>query len=399
MAHTVVYYHRLELPSESGQTIQVLRDYHALANLNEWVHLFYRGLKPLSEGETATILQNHGLEPCPTLSFHFIAGGLLGRQRMWKGVRTLLSSIALPSIVVCRTMDHAVSALSIRRSLRHRPVKVLLELHETAIPHLVYREQGRIVRAALSRVREKAVFNQVDGIIATVRSQVALLEQLYPLRAPVAVLPNAVPIDAFKPCHPPRTITESARIHLRYAGQLSPWKNTNIMIESLRFLPASVVLDIAGGKVEKENATRDSLLRHAADLGVRDRVNYVGFLQPKDVPAFLAGGDILLLPLGDNVRSRYFTCPMKLFEYAAVGVPMVVTRQPTTASLIEDSSEALMVEPCSARAIGEAVSRLLSNPALARTLAANAKAWAAQYTSDKRASRLRDFLGSITRSA
>jgi hypothetical protein len=28
---TLIYFHRLHFPSESGQTIQVLRDYHALA--------------------------------------------------------------------------------------------------------------------------------------------------------------------------------------------------------------------------------------------------------------------------------------------------------------------------------------------------------------------------------
>ncbi len=46
MSYTFIYLHRLHFPSESGQTIQVLRHYHALAVRGETVHIYYRARSP-----------------------------------------------------------------------------------------------------------------------------------------------------------------------------------------------------------------------------------------------------------------------------------------------------------------------------------------------------------------
>jgi len=171
----------------------------------------------------------------------------------------------------------------------------------------------------------------------------------------------------------------------------------DVMIEALKYLPQRVVLDIAGGKAGEEARTRTALMEIAERSGVAGRVSYVGFLPPVKVPEFIAGMDILLLPLGDNAQSRHFTSPMKLFEYAASGVPMVVTRQPTTESLVEDGVQALMTEPGSARSMAIAVEALIAEPALGRKLADNAREWAGQYTYDKRAARLTEFLDLVAK--
>lgn len=396
MSHTLIYYHRLELPSESGQTIQVLRDYHAMAELGETVHLFYRGGMTLADAAMATALKEYGLAPHPRLSFHWIAEGVSGKRRLRQAAEAIIQATPdLPVVLLCRTLDHAADALAMRRKTKTRPVKVILELHETAIPSMVYRDQGRVLRAWLSRMQERAVFKRVNGIVSTVGSQLTLLDRLYPEHARAVVLPNAVAAGSFGIRNPHGRSGEKGRIHLRYAGQLSAWKNTDIMIESLKHLPERIVLDIAGGKAGREDVTQKSLLEHAARFGVRDRVNYVGFISPVAIPGFLAGADVLLLPLGDNVQSRYFTSPMKLFEYAASGVPMVAARQPTTLSLIEDGSQVLMAEPGSAESMADAVNRLIADPDLGRKLAAAAKSWVAQYTYDKRAARFKAFLNSL----
>jgi glycosyltransferase involved in cell wall biosynthesis len=124
-------------------------------------------------------------------------------------------------------------------------------------------------------------------------------------------------------------------------------------------------------------------------------VEYLGYLPPKLVPRFLVGADALLLPLGENVRSRFFTCPMKLFEYAASGIPMVVTRQPSTMSLIEDGVQALMVEPNSATDLARAIRRLLEDKPLREHVAGNARKWVAQYSYQQRAVKYREFLDQL----
>jgi len=83
---------------------------------------------------------------------------------------------------------------------------------------------------------------------------------------------------------------------------------------------------------------------------------------------------------------------MKLFEYAGSGVPMVVTRQPTTESLVEEDVHALMAAPGSAGDLAAAIGRLLADPALGSRLAARAREWVAQYSCAERARRYEQFL-------
>jgi len=88
---------------------------------------------------------------------------------------------------------------------------------------------------------------------------------------------------------------------------------------------------------------------------------------------------------------------MKLFEYAASGVPMVVARQPTTLSLVRDGEQALLVSPDSAQELADAVDRLMASPELAARLAARAREWVRQYAYEERARRYQEFLDQVFR--
>jgi len=390
----IIYLHRLEFTG-SGQTIQVLRDYDSLLCHGHEVHLFYRAAHVLSAAAQADTVSRHGLSPETGLRFHCIPEGFGGKLRLCRAADVLASESNLPVVLVVRTMDHARMALRLRnRRPRRQPVRVIIELHEGAFPHMVYRERGRRVRAWFSRRSERYVLREVDGIIATVGSQITLLDEIFPEHARATVLPNGVDLPAFT-AESGASKTADGHFHLRYAGQFLAWKNTDIMIEALKYLPPSVVLDLAGGKPGAEDQTRGAIEAVARRCGVEHRVRYAGFLSPKEVPAFLMQASALLLPLGNNVQSRYFTSPMKLFEYAASGVPMVVTRQPTTMSLVEDGKQALLVSPDSARDMAAAVTQLMTTPALAAGLADRAREWVRQYAYEERARRYQAFLASL----
>ncbi|MCR4347745.1 MAG: glycosyltransferase family 4 protein [Sulfuricaulis sp.] len=390
----IIYLHRLEFTG-SGQTIQVLRDYDSLARLGYEVHVFYRAPRALSDAELAEAASRHGLTAETPLKFHCISEGFGGKRRLFRAADSLMEKSDLPVVIAVRTMDHARLALALRRRTHRQPVRVIIELHEGAFPHMVYRERGRRVRAWFSRRSERHVLREVDGIVATVGSQETLLKEIFPAHARVAVLPNGVDLPAFENASSATTAGDG-RFHLRYAGQFLAWKNTDIMIEAIKYLPSSVILELAGGKPGAEEQTRHAIEVVARRHGVERRAHYVGFLSPKDVPAFLMQANALLLPLGNNVQSRYFTSPMKLFEYAASGVPMVVARQPTTLSLVRDGEEVLMVGPDSAREMADAVSRLMTAPELAARLAARARAWVRQYSYEERARRYHEFLEALS---
>ncbi|MDM8552221.1 glycosyltransferase family 4 protein [Desulfobacterales bacterium HSG2] len=396
MDYTLIYYHRIHFPSASGQTIQVLRDYYAMSGKAGIVHILYRSRSPLNEMQTNDSLVDYGAELTPSFRMHCIADGLFGKYRTKRKVIHLTKLSEKTVIIVTRTLDHARDAISIRDKFRSRGVKVILELHETAIPHVIYHEERRNFKAFFSLRNEKKVFHDVDGILCTAPPQLTTLDRIFPNHASAVILPNQYD-PSFQSAPKKSRKRGKDAFHIRYAGQFSEWKNTDVMIKALMFLPENIVLDIAGGSLGDEEATEKMLMEKSRKHGVEKRVNYVGFLPPTRVLSFLTDADCLLLPLGDNAQSRLFTSPMKLFEYAASGVPMVVTRQPTTLTLIKEGIHALMADPDSPKELAEAVKSISADNKFAQKLAENAKKWVAQYAPDKRVEKYKEFLLSVVR--
>ena len=392
MKREFIYFHRIHFPSASGQTIQVLRDYYAMSKNVGSVHLLYRSDRTLDRSQLNSFLFDYGAELTPSFSLYCITEGWFGKFRTKQKVRELIKSSKDPVIIITRSLDHAQAAIKIRNTMPSYPIKVILELHETAIPHMVYEEQNRYIKALLSLKQEKHIFIKVDGILCTAPPQLTILNKEFPNHSPAVILPNNFD-SSFSQFLPKAPVKKKRDMfHIRYAGQFSMWKNTDIMFEALKYLPENFVIDIAGGKMGLEDFTKDMLSKLGQTHGVNNRINYVGFLSPKQVPSFLAEADCLLLPLGNNVQSRFFTSPIKLFEYAASNVPMVVTRQPTTSSLIEDGVHAIMVKPNSPQDLATAVKYIAENSETGRKLAKNAKKWVSQYSTHSRAEKYKKFL-------
>jgi glycosyltransferase involved in cell wall biosynthesis len=391
MNYTLIYFHRIHFPSASGQTIQVLRDYYAMSQIKT-VHLFYRSPSCKDDVQINDALVNFGAQLTSSFHLHCIVDGWFGKYRATKRINKLIESSTEPIVIVTRVPDHAETAISIRDKFRRQPIKVIFELHETAIPHMVYRAQNRNVRAFLSYKKERKLFHKVDGVLCTAHPQLALLDEKFPNHAPATVLPNSFD-EAFFQLASRRPIKRKRdTFHMRYAGAFSEWKNTDVMIKALKFLPENVVLDLAGGRLGANDATEKMLMEQGHIHGVHKRMNYFGFLPPNQVPLFLTKADCLLLPLGNNVQSRFFTSPIKLFEYAASNVPMIITRQPTTVSLIQDGVHALMAEPDSPEDLAKAVQHVMKNYDLGKKLAKNAKKWVTQYSANAHALNYEEFI-------
>src|SRR5262249_4735618 len=87
-----------------------------------------------------------------------------------------------------------------------------------------------------------------------------------------------------------------------------------------------------------------------------------------DVPGFLAGLDVAVLP------SRAEGMSNALLEYMAAGRPVVATPVGATPEVIEDGVHGLLVQPGDPEALAAAIGRLLSDLALASRLGAAARA-------------------------
>jgi glycosyltransferase involved in cell wall biosynthesis len=111
---------------------------------------------------------------------------------------------------------------------------------------------------------------------------------------------------------------------------------------------------------------RESLEAQARQLGVSDRVVFLGYRQ--DIPDLLASCDLFVLP------SLFEGLPLSILEAMAAGKPVVASAIGGTDEAILHGETGLLVPPADPAALAAAIQTVLSNPLLARRLAAAGKA-------------------------
>jgi len=113
----------------------------------------------------------------------------------------------------------------------------------------------------------------------------------------------------------------------------------------------------------------------AEKWGIRERVEFVGFVPEEALPGYLAASDVLLCPLADNVANRT-RCPSKAFWYLAARRPIVATRMGEVYRAIEE--EGLYYEYGNAEDFADKVEIALAGDApIPSERRAHANSWAA----------------------
>jgi glycosyltransferase involved in cell wall biosynthesis len=141
-------------------------------------------------------------------------------------------------------------------------------------------------------------------------------------------------------------------------GNLYPVKGHEYLIDALALLttrhPRAHVVIAGRGELA------DKLRAHASDVGVSDRVHFLGLRS--DIPELLAAADIFVLPsLSEGL-------PLALLEAMSAGRPIVATNVGEVASALANGEAGLVVPPENREALADAVAFLLSQPAVARAL-------------------------------
>ncbi len=218
--------------------------------------------------------------------------------------------------------------------LRLRGVPLLLDLHEAMPEFFRSRFPGasNAIVHALLELQERGSI-AISSSVVTVNPVMAdRLVALGVNRAKVHVVPNSASLDRFDAAaYPERGFAADGVVRFVYAGALTPTYELDVALDALGRIASSrpdlaFFFDVYGrGDAEPQ------LRRQATELGIADRVVFHGRIPIDAVPAAVAAADIGLAP----TRHDQFTdvsLSTKLFEYAAMGKPVVATRLPLVAA-------------------------------------------------------------------
>ncbi|MCA1961093.1 MAG: glycosyltransferase family 4 protein [Desulfomonile sp.] len=214
----------------------------------------------------------------------------------------------------------------------------------------------------------RSLWRRSAGVVANSDGLKALVQQSAP-HQPVLVIPNGVDVVRFRP---PETRGEDPAVRIGFVGRLVHQKGVDVLMQAVALLEPELpfVIDIVG-----DGAERQELRSLAANLGVEDRVRFLGWKAGEELPELYRRMDAFVLP------SRDEGMPNVVLEAMASGLPVVATRVAGTEELVCDGKTGLIVPPEDHQALAAALRRTITD-GTARTAmgAAGRRLVEARYT-------------------
>jgi len=212
-----------------------------------------------------------------------------------------------------------------------------------------------------SRRRVEEAVAGIDQGCAVSRAIADAAEGLAIPQRPVEVVPNGADTAVFMP----RDAAEArARLGVpddgpvvSYVGKLVPRKGVDHLIEAMGILarrPGGAPRLVLAGIGE----LREGLERRAAELGVADRLHWLGKVPHDEVGWAMSSGDVFVLPsLSEGL-------PTVVCEAMNCALPVVATAVDGTPEAVRDGETGLLVPARDPEALAAALGRLLDDAEL-----------------------------------
>jgi len=275
----------------------------------------------------------------------------------------------------CLYTDSPVTWSGLAR--RGRPVVIEVNgIHsEELVKKGVFNGDGPLFR--LYQKLEQVCYRQVQAIIAVSPGIKDYLIGQFGISAEkIAVISNGVDLTLFKnkwDRHSLRRKLELPVCELAvFVGSFRPWHGVENLI---RALPAAIrrcpnlTLALVG-----DGPCRSAVQRLVVEMNLKQHVLFLGSQPHHQIPQFIHAADICLYyPSYEVAGYGFMGDPIKLYEYMAMGRPVIVPAVPNFADVVTREKAGVVVEG-NQEAFGEAMADLLSQPVMCREMGNNGQA-------------------------
>jgi glycosyltransferase involved in cell wall biosynthesis len=220
----------------------------------------------------------------------------------------------------------------------------------------------------------------VIGLVMRLSTQVVCVSQAmaealrarYPARAgTIHVCLNGV--EATFSAVPPVELADDQLPTFVMVGSLVRRKGVDLAIRALARQPHAKRARLLVAGDGPERAQLEAL---AHELGIATQVHFMGAVAPDQVPAVLAQGHVYVM------ASRSEGRPNVVLEALAAGRPVISTRLPGVAGLVEDGDTGWLCELDSVDALADAMAQAIADPAECRRRGASARTFATAQLPD-----------------
>jgi D-inositol-3-phosphate glycosyltransferase len=213
----------------------------------------------------------------------------------------------------------------------------------------------------------------------------------------VFTVPPGVDLATFQPMNRDDARREigygSGRL-LLYVGRLERLKGVDIAIRALALLRDrrhdDVRLLILGEDSHEGDESEKQRLKGIADeLGVRDRVDFVGSVAHHELPYFYAAADVCVMP------SYSESFGLVALEAQACGCPVVASGVSGLRSVVRDEVSGYLIDEHDPAAYAERIGRLLADRELAQQMGRRGSLLAQRFSWTRTADRLEELFDGV----
>lgn len=196
------------------------------------------------------------------------------------------------------------------------------------------------------------------------------------------VIQNGVDIEEFTPATGSDRSGAPGPCRLLFVGDIkTPRKNLDTLLRALVHVEGALLRVIG-------NVEGSPYPRMAAELGVADRVSFLGFR--RDVAQLMRSSDLFVFP------SRYEACSLVLLEAAACGLPIVAAGTTGGTEILTPESAVLVGNPDDEHELAAALNGLICAPAALAAMGREARSVAVRNSWQVMAARYLGLYGELS---
>jgi len=252
-----------------------------------------------------------------------------------------------------------------------------------------YRE---LVLASEAQAIEAEVFGGADLLLAVSAPLKAYAIARGADSKRTLVLPNGVDTKRFHPAVEAEPLDGvDGKFVVGFVGSLKLWHGLDVLLEAFRALrgrSAAYHLLVVG-----DGPLRGWVDGYSRGARLDGAVTVTGWIPYDRVPALIQRMDVAVAPY--PFLDGFYFSPLKLFEYMAVGRPVVASRIGQIEHVVQDGTTGLLFEPGDPEDLAEKIERLRSDPRLRQALGAAASQQADGHTWEANARRVMVLAGPL----
>jgi Glycosyltransferase len=306
------------------------------------------------EGTLLEEVRSSGLrtEVCPSLEARFtLRLDLFAKYLLsfWRVIRTVRATVVeiKPDLLHANSIRAGLVATAATLGLGTR---VIWHLHDL-LPRHPFSNAIRIFAFLFARARMIAVSQAVADNFAG---------RFFSLKHRISAILNGIEMEKFKMVEGVRNVTrETLQLQeddfvVGVVGMLTPRKGQLAVVENfprvLEQVPNAKLLIVGAAVFNRDEKYADRLKRTATDLGISDRVHFLG--SRDDIPALMQSLDLLV------VNSSVEPFGLVLLEAMACGTPVLAAISGGIPELIQHSRNGWLIEYGDSRALSDSIIHL-----------------------------------------